>query len=47
MVVECKGLKPCCAGDSGMCDMILFRTILSSILGGYRVKKLVCKRLVL
>ena len=33
-VVECWGLKPCCAGDNGMCCVMLFRTSLSSILDG-------------
>ena len=32
--VECWGLKPCCAGESGMCAEMLFRTSLSSIFAG-------------
>ena len=33
-VVECWGLNPCCAGESGMWCVILFRISRSSILDG-------------
>ena len=32
--MECRGLKPCCEGESGMCAEMLFRTSLSSIFAG-------------
>ena len=31
VVVECKALKPCCVGDSGMCGVIVLRISLSRI----------------
>ena len=34
VVVECKALKPCCVGDSGMCGEIVLRISLSRILMG-------------
>jgi len=34
VVVECKALKPCCVGDSGMCGVIVLRISLSRILMG-------------
>lgn len=34
VVVECKALKPCCVGDSGMCGVIVLRISLSRILTG-------------
>ena len=32
--VECSDLKPCCAGESGICGVMLFRTNLSSTFEG-------------
>ena len=32
--VECRDLKPCCVGESGICGDMLFRTNLSSIFEG-------------